>query len=99
MAWAKWRLRRALTYETVLLEAQVEQTEAKNQATRNAQAWAQLHDQSPGFRNLARYGATHRRAYTRAIEELEFLQIAKLPNEAACRIAPAPPRMKMASGR
>ena len=81
MTWAKWRLRRALTYETALLENQLAETQAKNQATRNATAWATLHHQSSGFRNLSRYEATQRRAYTRALEELEFLKNAKLQYE------------------
>jgi hypothetical protein len=82
MAWAKWRLRRALTYETALLQQEVDATSpAPHQAARNANAWAKLHLTSPGFRHLSRYEATHRRAFTRALEELTFLQTAKLRNE------------------
>jgi hypothetical protein len=82
MAWAKWRLRRALTYETALLQQELAATtEATHQATKSANAWAKLHLESPGFRNLARYETIHRRAYTRALEELYFLQNTKLQNK------------------
>jgi len=82
MAWAKWRLRRSLTYETALLEQQIEATTpSPSGATRNANAWAHLHSENPGFRHLTRYETSHRRAYTRALEELAFLQSTKLRNE------------------
>jgi len=82
MAWAKWRLRRALTYETALLQQEVDAAQPDPlQSTRHANAWAKLHATSPGFRHLSRYEATHRRAFTRALEELTFLQTTKLRNE------------------
>lgn len=81
MAWAKWRLRRAVGFETSLLESEVATTEAPNQSTRNAKAFVKLNREDPGFRNLARYEAAHRRAYSRAFQELRILKNEKFQNQ------------------
>ena len=79
MAWAKWRLRRAVSFETALLddELAVNQNHPARESTRAARAFNALHATSPGFRNVQRYETGNHHAYLRALRELLHLQAAR----------------------
>lgn len=82
MAMAKWRLRRAIAFETAHLDHELAATQSQHAqtyakidpATRGALAMDSLLAKSPGFRHLSRYEAAHRRAFRRAYEELLALR-------------------------
>lgn len=89
MAMARWRMRRAVGFETSLLDYQLDSAQPFDQenhvqidqTTRGALAWNALHETSTGFANLTRYETTHRRAYRRAFQDLLALKNVNLRSE------------------
>jgi len=70
---AKWRLRRAVGYETALIDAQLPPTDAGDQPHAAPAA--------PCFRHLNRGESARHRANFRALAELGYRQNTKLRNE------------------
>jgi len=82
MAWAKWRLRRMVSYETALSDdAIARETLTPHQALRAARAYEKLEDASAGFRGLRRHESAHHRAYFRSLHELLHLQATRAGEE------------------
>jgi len=69
MAWAKWRQRRAVSFESLLLDKEIaSQRQSHIPAARAATAW------SAGFRHVRRHETAHENSYRRALRELLRLQ-------------------------
>ena len=99
MAHARWRLHRAWTIETAMLDNKMEQQHEHllkewsplNEATRLAEAWTAIANYGQGLSLLHRYESRLRRTFERALLNLERLRRDRLKAQASNEKMPNEP--------